>query len=289
MLTYSPRILIGLLISLIARADPAPEVIHLWANGAPGFESRRDEPEQARDYWVRNINNPSVTAFLPPKGTANGCAVLVVPGGGFKELVFDREGIQPSEFLNRLGVTAFALKYRLPGAEHSPYTMDHVRQDAYRAMRVIRSRADEFKIDPKRIGILGFSVGGAVAMMVSFDKGDGDPAALDPVDRINGRPNFEMIVYPGKPEYLPKIVPPDTGPAFLLCANDDQYQCDEVTLALLERFRDAKVPVEALFIAKGRHGFNIGDKSEYLSVRHWPDRMADWLGDRKLLSPPPVQ
>ncbi len=283
--THFPHILFVLLVPLIARANPAPEVIPLWENGAPGFESRRDEPEQARDYWVRNINNPSVTAFLPPTNKANGCAVLVVPGGGFRELVFDKEGRQPSEFLNGLGVTAFALKYRLPGAEHSPYTMDNVRQDAYRAMRLIRSRAGEFKIDPSRIGILGFSVGGAMAMMVSFDKGDGNPAASDPVDRVNGRPNFEMIIYPGKPEYLPKIVPPETGPAFLLCANDDEYQCDEVTLALLEKFRDAKVPVEALFIAKGKHGFNMGDRSKYLSVRHWPDRMADWLGDRGLLAP----
>src|SRR5579863_9656141 len=91
-----------------------PMVIHLWTNGAPGFENRRDEPEQTKDYWVRNINNPSITVFLPPKDKANGAAVLIFPGGGFRELVFNAEGAEPARFLNHLGVTAFVLKYRLP-------------------------------------------------------------------------------------------------------------------------------------------------------------------------------
>ncbi len=281
----TPRLLAAILIPALAQAQPAPRVISLWENGAPGFESRKDIPEQAQDYWVRNINNPSITVYPAPKEKANGCAVVVVPGGGFRELVFNREGREPAEFLNKLGVTAFALKYRLPKEVNSPYTMDNVRQDTYRAIRLVRSRAGEFGVDPKRIGILGFSAGGAVVMMVSFEKGDGDPAAADPVDRVNGRPSFEMLVYPGEPTLVPKVVPTDTPPAFLVCANDDQYACDKVTLALLEGFRDSKVPVEALFIAKGMHGFNMGDRSEFATVRHWPDRMADWLGDRGFLKP----
>ena len=278
-------LLTALVLPVAALAQSAPQVIHLWEKGAPGFESRKDEPEQAEDYWVRTINNPSITVFAPPKAKANGCAVVVVPGGGFRELVFNAEGRQAAEFLNALGVTAFALKYRLPKEEHSPYTMDNVRQDAYRAIRLVRSRAGEFGVDPRRVGILGFSAGGAVVMMVAFDKGAGDPNAADPVDRANGRPDFVMMAYPGEQQLVPKVVPPDTPPAFLVCANDDQYGCDKVTLALLERFRDAKVPVEAHFIAKGRHGFNMGDRSSFAAVRHWPDRMADWLADRGFLKP----
>jgi acetyl esterase/lipase len=274
-----------LLIPSLALAEPAPQVIHLWQGGAPGFEARRDEPEQAKDYWVRNINNPSVTVFLPPKGKANGCAVVVVPGGGFRELVFNAEGRQAAEYLNGLGVAAFALKYRLPNEEGSPYTMGSVRQDAYRAIRLVRSRAGEFNVDPDRVGILGFSAGGAVVMMVAFDRGDGDPRAADPVDRLNGRPNFLMMVYPGEPDLVPKVMPGDTPPAFLLCANDDEYGCDAVALALLERFREAKVSVEAHFIANGKHAFNMGDRSSFLAIRHWPDRMADWLNDRGFLKP----
>src|ERR1022692_3098873 len=171
------RALATLVIPTLALAGPAPQVIHLWQDGAPGFEARRNEPEQARDYWVRNIHNPSVTVFLPPREKANGCAVVVAPGGGFRELVFNAEGKQAAEYLNSLGVAAFALKYRLPGEAGSPYTPDHVRQDAHRALRLVRSRAGEFNIDPSRVGILGFSAGGAVVMMVAFDKGDGDTKA----------------------------------------------------------------------------------------------------------------
>jgi acetyl esterase/lipase len=275
-------ILLGLLtLATVAQSQPA--VIPLWENGAPGFESRRDEPEQKKDWWVRNIHQPSLTVFLPPADKANGCAVIVAPGGGFRELVFDAEGQQPAEFLNSLGVTVFALKYRLPFAAGSPYSLEHVRQDAYRAMRLVRHRASEFRIDRNRIGMLGFSAGGTVTMMVAFDLGDGDPSAVDPIDRVNGRPNFQMMVYPGgRP---PEKISHDAPPAFLLCANDDEYGCDEVTLDLLQKFRAANVPVEVHLLARGKHAFNMGDRSTFAAVRGWPHRMADWLSDSGFLNP----
>ncbi len=266
-----------LLLPVMLLAQAQPQVIPLWEKGAPGFESRKDIPELAKDYWVRNINNPSVTVFLPPAGKSNGCAVVVAPGGGFRELVFHAEGEQVAEFLNPLGVTVFVLKYRLPGEQGSPYSIDNVKQDAYRAVRMVRSRAGEFQIDPKRVGMLGFSAGGAVVMMVAYDKGDGDPNAADPVDRLNGRPDFQMMVYPGG--NAPQVVPPDTPPAFMIVANDDEYGCDEVTLDLLVKYRNAKVPVEAIFFARGKHAFNMGDRSEYAAIRNWPQRMAEWMGD----------
>lgn len=260
----------------------AAQVVPLWASGAPGYEARRNEPEQAKDWWVKNIHNPSITVFRPTKEKANGCAVVVAPGGGFRELVFDAEGRQAAEFLNTLGVTVFALKYRLPNEEHSPYTLDNVRQDAYRAVRLVRSHASEFDIDPDRIGMLGFSAGGAVVMMVAFDKGDGNPKAPDPIDRVNGRPNFEMLVYPGGQP--PEKIPADAPPAFLICANNDEYGCDKVTMSLLQKFREAKVPVEAHILAQGKHAFNMGNRSPLAAVRNWPQRMADWLADSGLLA-----
>jgi len=273
--------LITALLQASILAQMQPQVIPLWTNGAPGFENRRDIPEQAKDYWVKNINNPSVTVFMPPKEKANGCAVVVAPGGGFRELVFNAEGKQAAEFLNTLGVTVFALKYRLPNEENSPYSIENVRQDAYRAIRLVRSRAKEFNIDPMRIGMLGFSAGGAVVMMVAFDKGDGDPSAMDPIDRINGRPDFQMMVYPGGK--APDKISSDAPPAFLICANDDEYGCDKVTMDLLQKFREAKVPVEAILLAKGKHAFNMGDRSSFITVRTWPQRMADWLSDSGFL------
>src|SRR6188768_481419 len=273
--------LLSCLCAGLLRAEE-PVVIPLWPSGAPGAEARKNEPEQAKDWWVKNIHNPSLTVFRPLAGKANGCAVIVAPGGGFRELVFDPEGRMAAEFLTQYGVTVFALKYRLPFEQGSPYTMDDVRKDAYRAMRLVRSRAAEFQIDPKRIGMLGFSAGGAVVMMVAFAPGDGDPKAVDPIDRANGRPDFQMMVYPGGE--VPKKIPGHSPPAFLLCANDDEYGCDEVTMELVEKFRAAKVPVELHLIGQGKHAFNMGDRSTFLAVRNWPHRMAEWLQDRGYLA-----
>src|SRR5215472_78686 len=162
------------------------QVIPLWPNGAPGFEDRRNEPEQAKDYWVRNIHNPSLTVFLPPKEKANGAAVLICPGGGHRELVFKAEGVEPARYLNNLGVAAFVLKYRLARETNSPYSLrTHPRQDVQRAMRVIRSRAAEWSLDPKRIGVMGFSAGGEVAAMLVYSPSAGDDTATDPVDRLS--------------------------------------------------------------------------------------------------------
>ncbi|MFZ1086992.1 MAG: alpha/beta hydrolase [Terracidiphilus sp.] len=270
-------------LSLAAGAQPAPQVVPLWTNGAPGFENRKDIPEQAQDYWVRNVNNPSITVFLPPKEKATGAAVVIAPGGGFRELVFNAEGKQAAEFLNSIGVAAFALKYRLPGEPNSPYTLENVRQDAYRAMRLVRCRATEWNIDPHRVGMLGFSAGGAVISLVAYAPGDGNPAAADPIDRLNGKPDFQMLVYPGGK--APDKIPSDAPPAFLLVANDDEYGCDKVTLDLLQKMRTAGVPVEAIFLAKGKHAFNMGDRSKLISVNTWPQRMADWLSDSGFLTP----
>lgn len=283
MKTIIQKLLILLIFPLVVQAQTQPEVIPLWKNGAPGFENRKDIPEMAKDYWVRNINNPSVTVFLPPKEKANGCAVIVSPGGGFHELVYNAEGQQAAEFFNSIGVAAFVLKYRLPEEENSPYTPENVRQDAYRAIRLVRSRAGEFHIDPNRIGMLGFSAGGAVVMMVAFDKGDGDPNAPDLIDRVNGRLNFQMMVYPGGK--APDKIAADAPPAFLICANDDEYGCDKVTMELLQKFREAKVPVEAILLSKGKHAFNMGNRSELKTVNTWPQRMADWMSDSGFLKP----
>ncbi|MHA4810421.1 alpha/beta hydrolase [Flavitalea flava] len=273
------------IISLSALAQEKPIQIPLWPNGAPGFENRRDEPEEAKDYWVKNIHNPSVTVYLPPKEKATGAAVIICPGGGHRLLVYNSEGRDAALFLNSIGITAFVLKYRLFREEHSPYTLEkEVRQDAYRAMRLVRSRAMEWKVDTGRVGIMGFSAGGEVAAMVAYTPGNGDPAAPDPVDRLNGKPDFQILVYPG-PLGVPAIVPPYAPPAFLVAANDDEC-CSAPIVQLLEKYRAAKVPVEAHIFSKGNHAFNMGYRSNLQSIKGWPQRLTDWLTDNSILVKP---
>lgn len=151
-----------MLVSMTSIAQNKQPQVSLWAKGAPGFENKKDEPEQAKDWWVRNVHNPSITVFLPEKTKATGAAVVVCPGGGHRNLVFNAEGREAAEYLNSIGVAAFVLKYRLFREENSPYTMENVRQDAYRAMRLVRSRAKEWGVDTARLGMLGFSAGGEV-------------------------------------------------------------------------------------------------------------------------------
>src|ERR1700712_2151049 len=138
------------LLPAVASAQSDSFIIPLWAKGAPGFEKLKDVPEQAKDYWVKNINNPTLTVYLPPKDKATGAAVVIFPGGGHRLLVFNAEGRDPARFLNSLGIAAFIVKYRL-FREDSVYSLEkEVRQDAYRAIRLVRSRAAEWNIDTAR-------------------------------------------------------------------------------------------------------------------------------------------
>jgi acetyl esterase/lipase len=270
-----------------ALAQESPFQIPLWTNGAPGFESRRNEPERAQDYWVRNIHNPSITAFLPAGEKATGAAVVICPGGGHRELVYKAEGEECARYLNTIGVAAFVLKYRLGREEGSPYSIEeHAGADGRRAMRLVRSRAAEWKIDPKRVGLLGFSAGGEVVSLVTCGASDADPNANDPVDRLDCRPAFQILIYPG-PIGIPEVIPSNAPPAFLLVANDDRA-AGTIT-RLLQKYRDARIPVEAHIFARGGHGFNMGNRSKLASVKNWPQRLADWLADNQWLeqTPPP--
>ena len=276
-------IALGICPALASGAEE-PTEIPLWPNGAPGFESRKDEPALAKDYWIKNIHNPSITAYLPAKDKATGAAVVICPGGGHRELVFKAEGDDPARYLNRLGVAAFALKYRLGREPNSPYSIQkHALEDGQRAMRLVRSRASEFGIDPDRVGIVGFSAGGEVASMVAYTPGQGDPQAADPIDRLSSRPDFQVLIYPG-PLGIPDVIPANAPPAFLLVANDDRG-ASRVVASLFQKYRAAGLPVEAHILARGGHGFNMGNRSKLESVKKWPDRLADWLADSGILAP----
>jgi acetyl esterase/lipase len=274
-----------LLLCLLPYIVTAQTVIPLWPNGAPGFEKLKDVPEQAKDYWVKNINNPSLAVYLPPKDKANGSAVIVCPGGGHRLLVYNAEGVEPAKFLTDLGVTVFVLKYRLARDTNSPYKIEDAKMDGERAMRLVRSRAAEFGIDPNRIGMMGFSAGGEVVDMVAFASNKAGQVAKDPIDQQSARPDFLIQIYPG-PGYIPDEIPSNAPPIFLLAADDDMC-CSPSVVKLLELYRKAKVPVEAHILERGDHGFNMGNRSKLKAVNTWPQRMADWLTDNNFFKPSP--
>jgi acetyl esterase/lipase len=278
---------LALLVSILALAPSVPaqqvgQTVPLWPNGAPGFESRRDEPELAKDYWVRSVHNPSIAVFLPPKEKATGAAVVVCPGGGHRLLVYNSEGVEAARFLNGIGVAAFVLKYRLGREEGSPYSIEkHAFEDGQRAMRLVRSRAGEWGVDPNRVGMLGFSAGGEVVSMVAYGPSQGAPDAPDPVDRLGSRPDFQILVYPG-PLGIPDVLPANLPPAFLVVANDDEC-CSEPVMKILRKYREAKASVEAHIFARGGHAFNMGYRTPLVTLKGWPQRMVEWLGDNELL------
>jgi acetyl esterase/lipase len=276
------RTTLWLLVLLIGTTAQAQQVIPLWQNGAPGFESRRDEPEQHKDWWYKNIHNPSLTVFLPAPGKANGTAVIVAAGGGHRELVFNPEGVEPAQYLASLGITAFALKYRLFREPGSPYKHTHTAEDIRRAMRTVRARAAEWQVDPERIGIMGWSAGGEVAAMVVYPPVGGDPKSADPIERVSARPDFQILIYPG-PYGIPQKIPADAPPLFLLGAADDEYVAG-VLFDLSRKYHEAGASIEAHIYAKGKHAFNMGQRSEFVSIRRWPARLAEWLEDRGYLA-----
>lgn len=254
-----------------------PTVVPLWEAGAPGFEDRKDEPERAQDWWVKNIHNPSITIVKPD--TPNGAFVLICPGGGHRALVYHSEGMRAAGFFTDLGVTVGVLKYRLFREEGSPYTIEHPEEDVIRAMRLVRSMAEGLGVDKDRVGIMGFSAGGEVVNMIAYRDLPGDPDAEDPVERHHARPDFQIQIYPG-PLGVPTHVEATAPPAFLLAANNDEC-CSEPIFLLLKAYREAGADVEAHFYAKDGHAFNMGVRSEYSSIQHWPGRLEDWLVDNR--------
>jgi len=259
------------------QAQDSSTVMPLWKNGAPGFENKKNIPEEAKDWWIRSIHNPSIVVYPAPANLATGVAVVVCPGGGFRSLVFNAEGADAAKYLNTLGITAFVVKYRLFRADSMYYTDEQPKQDIFRAMRLVRSLAKEYKIDTAKIGVMGFSAGGEVAGWVAYHSQESHAPKPDAIDGLTARPAFQILIYPG-PLAVPDMVTATAPRTFMLVSNDDEC-CSEPVLKLLQMHRKAKVPVEAHIYAMGNHGFNMGKRSTYNSLKTWPDRLTDWIKD----------
>lgn len=260
--------------------------IRLWPKGAPGsegetasevFESTAGSKLPKR-FTV--VHYPSIYVFLPPPEKANGVAVVVAPGGGHSQIVIDKEGWEIADWLNKNGIAAFVLKYRLARAPGSHYTVDReALADSARAVRMVRSRSAEWGIDASRIGFMGFSAGGELAALIETRFDAGNPGSSDPVERVSSRPDFAAAIYPGfKPGTI--TVPKDAPPTFLMCTDEDRSHV-VTTVNLYLDLEKQGIPTEMHIYASGPHG--VGMRPSHLPVATWPDRLREWMVDRKLI------
>jgi acetyl esterase/lipase len=289
----------ALLLATMTLQPPQPpplpikdgEVIPLWTGAAPGALGDADG------------DVPTITVFLPRSMAASTPAVVVCPGGGYQNLASNHEGRQVANFLNSLGVAAFVLKYRLGPRYHHPIELG----DAQRAIRTLRSHAGEWRLDPARIGIMGFSAGGHLAMTASTWFDAGSAQAADAVDRAGSRPDFAVLGYPvismtaawthrgsarnllgepPDPDLANRLsgenaVTKDTPPTFIFQTNEDTAVPAENAIHYFLALRKAGVPAEMHVFEKGPHGVGLANDSPSLSP--WSSLLATWLRGRGVI------
>ncbi len=264
--------------------DPAP--ILLWPDGAPGARSGGGEPKvRIADHGERvvsGVHAPTITPYLPAADAATGCAVVIAPGGGHREMWSDHEGHNLARFLRDRGVAAFVLLYRLANEEGSTYTVDdHALVDMQRAIRTVRARADEWRVDPHRVGVLGFSAGGELAALAAMRGDAGHPDASEAVDHQSSRPDFQALIYPGRSNRF--TVAADAPPVFIVCGYQDRPDISVGMAELYLKYKAADVPAELHIYSEAGHGFGVRDSNRGAHA-DWPERLTQWLNARGLLA-----
>jgi acetyl esterase/lipase len=256
------------------------EVQLLWPNGAPGSPASFS-PEKTRltdrgEHIVSNVHAPSIAIYLPVHGTHSGTSVIVIPGGGHKELWMDHEGYRVAEFLADNGIAAFVLKYRLAREPGSVYTVEkHALADVQRAIRLVRTQSAQWRLDPGRVGVMGFSAGGEVAALAASHYDSGAPDANDIIDRQSSRPSFQALLYPAIPPDL--SFSPRTPPAFLLAGAEDQPAIAQGLAELYLALKRAGGHAELHIYEGVGHGFGLRADNTG-PVAAWPQRFLEWLG-----------
>jgi endo-1,4-beta-xylanase len=279
-----------LLASAAYATGARSQVVQLWPRGAPGSEGKTAE-ESVRltaegEHIVSHVHRPSITAFLPERSQATGTAVIVIPGGGHRELWMDHEGYRVGQWLSAHGIAAFVLKYRLAREEGSTYTVEgEALADVQRAIRVAKSRAAEWRIASDRIGVLGFSAGGELAALAGTRYDAGRPGAEDPIDRLSSRPAFMALMYPAIPRDM--TLTRDTPPTFLMCGESDSPAISDGVATLYLALKHAGTPVELHILTGVGHGFGIRDGNPP-AVAGWTTLLYDWLAARHLSAAQPA-
>jgi acetyl esterase/lipase len=273
----------------------AQKVIPLYAGSAPGserwnWEEGERDKNMSNTHIVYNVVVPTLTLYAPDAGTANGTAIVICPGGAFHILAIDNEGIEVAKWLNKKGVTAFVLKYRLvrsltddPVKELIPKMGDKVKldiendsvvsmavEDGKKAIEYVRTHAKAYGVSPNKIGMMGFSAGGTVTMGVGFTYAP------------ENRPDFLAPIYPYIAALKHVSVPADAPPIFICAASDDELGLAPESVKLYSDWLTAKKHAELHMYVKGGHGF--GMKKRNLPIDHWIDRFGEWLVFEGLLN-----
>ena len=280
---------------LLCPASHADDLVPIWPGLAPGEAARDTGTAQPR----RPNENPPITRLVNIRQprldvhlaeNPNGVGVLILPGGGFIKVVPDMEGAEAAPFLNALGISVFVLHYRT--SEGKPADEPAWRrplQDAQRALRLIRSRSKQWRLDPKKVGVLGFSAGGQVASILHTAKEDAFYEAADAIDEHSCAPNFSMLIYPWRVlgndgELLPQIkVTKESPPAFLVHTHDDNSSSIGSVLIYAALKRNG-VPAELHIYENGGHGYGMRSRP-HSNIGTWPNRARDWLVRRGLGEP----
>jgi acetyl esterase/lipase len=286
------QLLLASLIFLTIDANGQEKPIQLYKGTAPGSEGwTYNEKEATTPFLVAyDVSHPTLTAYLPDPAIATGTAVIVCPGGGFYILSMKDEGISAAQWLNQRGITAFILKYRLAQSmtdnpiqelfmnmSKSDFS-DKIKPaipfavaDGKEAIKYVRAHAAEFGISPTRIGIIGFSAGGAVAASTALNY------------NAENRPDFVGVIYGFLPAEFDGPVPADAPPLFLTVASDDPLNLAPRSVELYSKWLASKHKVELHIYQKGSHGFGL--KKQNIPTDSWIDRYGDWMGLNGLLTP----
>lgn len=262
--------------------------------------SEKEKHEQNGILRISQVQEPTIEVYLPAKSNATGKAMLIFPGGGYGILAYDWEGTDIAKFLNGKGIAGIVVKYRLPSdtSQKDKHLVPLI--DAQRAMRLVRSKANDFHIDVNKVGILGFSAGGHLAATLGTRFDDKVYMPIDKVDERNPRPDFMVLGYPvitfgemthggskrnligenPKPEMIAyfsneKHVTKKTPPTFLFHARDDNGVPVENSLLFFKALKDASVSATMHIYPKGGHGFSLARNDPHL--RGWTERMFEWL------------
>lgn len=274
------RILSFLMVILFFQIAVAQDstVIKLWPGKVPG-QTEIKQPSEAtyisksNEVRLVKVTDPTLTVFEPEPGKRNGAGIIVSPGGAYSFLAATKEGYEIAHWLNSLGFTAFVLSYRVPDNRAGAL------QDAQRAIRVVRARAAEWKLDTDKIGVMGFSAGGSLSARISTQYLQDWYRPVDAADSVSSKPGFALLIYPAyldegeNHQLTPELrVVSNTPPMFIFQTADDPY--GNSSLVMAGALREAKVPVELHLYPIGRHGYGMRWGA---GAKEWPSLAGKWL------------